>query len=68
MNTITKAKYLEILLSQIERLRKEGTSPDDLKTLEGAFMDTKELDFKEVEVIQSGNQFAFQPILENEND
>ncbi|HBN6298534.1 TPA: hypothetical protein L3N11_000968 [Vibrio parahaemolyticus] len=68
MNTITKAQYLEALLAQIDLLNKEGTYPDDLKILVEAYEDAKELDFKEVEIIQNGSRITLQPILENDND
>lgn len=60
MKTISKEKYLQVLLGQLQHLRGiETTNPEDLEALVHAIEHANQLDFDEVEVIQSGPSFTF---------
>lgn len=61
MKTISKAFYLEILLSELgSRNSNEGTAPEDLEALVDAYEYAKAKDFDEVEVLESNGVYKFQ--------
>ncbi len=67
MKTITKERYLYVLLEQINYMNnKENVHPEDLETLVQAYEDAKHLNFTEVEVIApqyDDDGWKFRPIL-----
>ncbi|EKO3919723.1 hypothetical protein GCS60_000575 [Vibrio metschnikovii] len=64
MKTISKERYLEVLLNHLNYLNnKEEVHPEDLEALVEAYEDAKRQNFEEVEVIQNGEAFSFKPIF-----
>lgn len=63
MQIISKEKYREVLLLQLDYLNRKGNAhPDDLRGIVAAIEDSKTADFEQVQVFKDGERLTFKPI------
>ncbi|EKG9563843.1 hypothetical protein [Vibrio harveyi] len=63
MQIISKEKYREVLLLQLDHLNRKGNAhPDDLRDIVTAIEDSKTAEFEQVQVFQDGERLTFKPI------
>ncbi|HHP0485772.1 TPA: hypothetical protein ACRZ4F_002299 [Vibrio harveyi] len=63
MQIISKEKYREVLLLQLDHLNRKGNAhPDDLRGIVTAIEDSKTAEFEQVQVFQDGERLTFKPI------
>ncbi|WP_431786849.1 hypothetical protein [Vibrio harveyi] len=64
MKTISKEKYQEILLTQLDYLsKKDNPNPNDLRAVIAAYEDSKLSNYEEVQVVENNGAFSFKPVL-----